>query len=70
MLPLMRVPYKGKEITVLVEKGSVGYSFEWEGQHYGHKTALPRKRNDIVGVVATLIINAIESIEFHENKDK
>ena len=69
MQSMMRIPYRGKDITILVDKESVGFSFEWEGKHYGNKTKVSRKRNELVGAVAVLIINAIESIEFHENKN-
>jgi hypothetical protein len=65
MSAIMVVPYKEIDIHLLVTKDKVGYSFEYEGKAYGNQTDLPRKRDLLVGTVATLIVNAIVSIDYH-----
>lgn len=55
-------------INFMIQKNSVGYSFEHEGKSYGHKTALTtKKRDELVGVIAILTSNAISSYEALKN---
>lgn len=66
MPSFIEVHYKDIPIMFRVEKGELSFTFDYQGKRYGHRVELPKKRADIVGTTATLLVNAIESIQFHE----
>lgn len=66
MKPITQVVYKDLEINFLKEGKFVGYSFGYEGRNYGHKVEV-KKPSELLGVVATLTVNAILSFENLKN---
>lgn len=62
----IEVHYHGIPIMFQVGKGELSFTFTFDGKKYGHSVALPRKQADVVGTTATLLVNALESINFHE----
>lgn len=59
-----QIKYKETDFNFMVEKNYVGYSFEKDGKSYGQKTELKtKKRNELIATVATLTINAIETLQ-------
>lgn len=69
---ISQVKHEDTTINFMIKKQEVGYSFEFEGKSYGHKTELKsKKRDELVAVVAILTINALESYKaIKENNDK
>lgn len=52
----------GVSADILMKNGKIGYTFEWNGQHYG--TAIrpeSRKTEDIFNAALLLLINAEET---------
>lgn len=68
MKVISQIKYTDVDLNFMVEKDSVGYSFEFGGKSYGHKTTLKtKKRDELVGAVATLTVNAVQSYESLKN---
>ncbi len=66
MQSFLEVHYHNIPIMFQVGKGELSFTFSYQGKKYGHKVELPSKKADIVGTTATLLVNALESIEYHE----
>lgn len=65
---ISQIPYKGTPLNFMVDKNFVGYSFELDGKPYGQKTELKtKKRDELVGALAALSINAVETFDHLKN---
>lgn len=68
MKPITQILYGDTYLQFLKEGKFVGYSFGFEGKNYGQKVELKTVlKDELVGVVATLTINAIQSLEALKN---
>lgn len=68
MKPITQILYGDTYLQFLKEKSFIGYSFGFEGKNYGQKVELKTVlKDELVGVVATLTINAIQSLEALKN---
>lgn len=69
MVRISQINYEGYDINFLADKNFVGYSFmrtvEGEDpQEFGHKLLLTsKKRDELVGTIALLWLNAFETID-------
>lgn len=68
MKPITQILYGDTYLQFLKEGKFIGYSFGYEGRNYGNKVELKTtSKEELVGVVATLTINAIQSLENLKN---
>lgn len=59
-----RIDYKEIGIDFLEEKGSIAYTFAYEGNNYGNKVVLgDKKRRTLMEATCALFINAISTYE-------
>jgi hypothetical protein len=57
------ITYQDQDINIELKKDEVVWTIEFDGQRYGKSAILPSKKlSDIVGVVGTICLNAVESI--------
>lgn len=55
--------YKGIDIDLTNRNGFIAYTFQFKGEPYGFKIPLEsRKSADIVNTSASLLLNAVETI--------
>ena len=63
------ITYQDQDINLELKKDEIVWTIDFQGKRYGKSAILPSKKlTDIVGVVGTIIINAIESIQALKDK--
>ncbi len=71
METISQIQFDDITINFMTRNGFIGYSFEFKGKSYGHKTKLKTKKQyEIVGTTATLTINAIKTYESLKNSNE
>ena len=69
MKQIYSIVYRGVEINFLKDKEYIGYNFKVKEQTFGYKVELKtRKQVDVFGIITTLTINAVESIDSKLNE--
>lgn len=63
------ITYQDQDINLELKKDEIVWTIDFQGKRYGKSAILPSKKlTDIVGVVGTICLNAVESI--HALKEK
>lgn len=58
------ITYEDQDIQIEIKKDEIVWTIERDGKRYGKSAILPSKKlKDIVGVVGTICLNAVESIQ-------
>ena len=65
------ITYQDQDINLELKKDEIVWTIEMNGKRYGKSAILPSKKlTDIVGVVGTICLNAVESIQAIKENDK
>jgi hypothetical protein len=63
------ITYQDQDINIELKKDEIVWTIDFNGQRYGKSAILPSKKlSDIVGVVGTICLNAVESINALKEK--
>ena len=58
------ITYQDQDINLELKKDEIVWTIDFQGKRYGKSAILPSKKLvDIVGVVGTICLNAVESIQ-------
>ena len=65
------ITYQDQDINLELKKDEIVWTIDFQGKRYGKSAILPSKKlTDIVGVVGTICLNAVESIQALKEKCK
>jgi hypothetical protein len=65
------ITYQDQDINLELKKDEIVWTIDFNGKRYGKSAILPSKKlTDIVGVVGTICLNAVESIQALQEKCK
>lgn len=65
---ILKFTLKNNDFDVVIDKNTIAYAFEHNGNHFANKITIPSKKTqDVVSAAFLVLINAIETIENYEN---